>query len=43
MATNLPFTGRFKVTCEYGRKNTSKLKWAKGSHPRNRCCRNKFF
>ena len=35
MATNLPFTGRFKITCEYGRKNTSKLKWAKGSHPRN--------
>lgn len=33
MATNLPFTGRFRVTCEYGRKNTAKLGWAKGSHP----------
>lgn len=33
MATNLPFTGRFRVTCEYARKNTSTLKWAKGSHP----------
>lgn len=33
MATNLPFNNRFKVTCEYGRKNSSKLKWAKGSHP----------
>jgi hypothetical protein len=33
MATNLPFSGRFKITCEYGRKNTSSLKWAKGSHP----------
>jgi uncharacterized protein YjdB len=33
MATNLPFTGRFKITCEYGRKNTARLKWGKGSHP----------
>lgn len=33
MSTNLPFTGRFRVTCEYGRKNKGKLKWAKGSHP----------
>ena len=28
MATNLPFTGRFKVTCEYGRKGN----WAAGYH-----------
>lgn len=28
MATNLPFTGRFKVTCEYGRKGS----WAAGRH-----------
>jgi murein DD-endopeptidase MepM/ murein hydrolase activator NlpD len=28
MATNLPFTGRFKVTCEYGRKGN----WAAGRH-----------
>ena len=40
--TNLPFSGRFKVTCEYGRKNTAKLKWAKGSHPRNRFSRDKL-
>lgn len=31
--TNLPFSGKFKVTCEYGRKNSGSLKWAKGSHP----------
>lgn len=28
MATNLPFTGRFKVTCEYGKKGN----WAAGRH-----------
>ena len=28
MATNLPFTGRFKVTCEYGRKGN----WSAGRH-----------
>lgn len=28
MATNIPFTGRFKVTCEYGRKGN----WAAGRH-----------
>lgn len=28
MATNLPFSGRFKVTCEYGRKGS----WAAGRH-----------
>ena len=33
MATKLPFSGRFKVTCEYGRKNSGSLKWSKGSHP----------
>lgn len=30
--TNLPFNGKFKVTCEYGRKNSFKLKWAAGYH-----------
>lgn len=30
--TNLPVTGFFRVTCEFGRKNTSKLKWAAGFH-----------
>lgn len=29
MATKLPFTGDFKVTCEYGRKGTA---WASGIH-----------
>lgn len=28
MATNLPFSGRFKITCEYGRKGN----WAAGFH-----------
>lgn len=42
MATNLPFSGRFKITCEYGRKNSGSLKWAKGSHPRNRLSRDNF-
>ena len=32
MATNLPFNGRFKVTCEYGRKNSKTLKWSAGYH-----------
>lgn len=32
MATNLPFSGNFKVTCEYGRKNTPNLKWDAGYH-----------
>ena len=26
MATNLPFNNRFRVTCEYGRKNSFKFK-----------------
>lgn len=29
MATKIPFTGNFKVTCEYGRKGTA---WASGMH-----------
>ena len=29
MATKIPFTGDFKVTCEYGRKGTA---WASGVH-----------
>ena len=29
MATKIPFTGDFKVTCEYGRKGTA---WASGMH-----------
>lgn len=32
MATNIPLTGKFKVTCEYKRKNTEKLKWSAGWH-----------
>lgn len=31
--TNIPLTGEFRVTCEFGRKNTDKLKWAAGFHP----------
>ena len=30
--TNLPFTGEFKVTCEYRRQNSKTLKWAAGFH-----------
>ena len=30
--TNLPVSGFFRVTCEFGRKNTNKLKWAAGFH-----------
>lgn len=30
--TNLPVTGFFRVTCEYKRLNTDKLKWAAGYH-----------
>ena len=32
MATNIPLTGKFNVTCEYGRKNTEKTQWAAGYH-----------
>ena len=32
MATNIPLTGNFNVTCEYGRQNNSRLKWAAGHH-----------
>ena len=32
MATNIPLTGNFNVTCEYGRKNNNRLKWAAGHH-----------
>lgn len=32
MATNIPLTGDFKVTCEYGRKNTASLNWLAGYH-----------
>lgn len=32
MATNIPLTGTFNVTCEYGRKNGNGLKWAAGHH-----------
>lgn len=30
--TNLPFNGEFRVTVEYGRKNSANLKWAAGYH-----------
>ena len=32
MATNIPLTGEFRITCEYKRKNTGSLKWAAGFH-----------
>lgn len=32
MATNIPLTGIFNVTCEYGRKNSNGLRWAAGHH-----------
>lgn len=32
MATNIPLTGNFNITCEYGRQNSSRLKWAAGHH-----------
>ena len=32
MATNIPLTGSFNVTCEYGRKNGNGLRWAAGHH-----------
>lgn len=32
MATNIPLTGVFNVTCEYKRKNSEKLKWIAGFH-----------
>ena len=32
MATNIPLTGEFRITCEYKRKNTASLKWAAGFH-----------
>lgn len=31
MATNIPLTGQFKVTCEYKRKGN----WSAGWHTRN--------
>ena len=30
--TNLPFNGQFRITCEYGRKNTPNLSWSAGYH-----------
>lgn len=32
MATNIPLTGLFNVTCEYKRKNSENLKWIAGFH-----------
>lgn len=32
MATNIPLTGTFNVTCEYGRKNGNGLNWSAGYH-----------
>ena len=32
MATNIPLTGNFNVTCEYKRKNGNGLNWAAGYH-----------
>ena len=31
--TNIPLTGQFRVTCEFGRKNSSTTKWGAGYHP----------
>lgn len=32
MQTNIPLVGNFKVTCEYGRKNSGNLTWIAGYH-----------
>ncbi len=32
MATNIPLTGKFNVTCEYKRKNGNGLSWSAGYH-----------